>query len=84
MRERLCPICQSYGKCLFREHVDNLVRELEDKNISDPEMIRMAAGELHQRITSLGKQMINIWLCPYGTYSPNYPGKESLNLNNQR
>ena len=78
MSERLCLICQPYGKCLFREYVDGVVAEIKAKGFSDQELLKSAAIEVHQKITE-GRIKARKRDCPnLNDIDPDYPGRKML------
>lgn len=78
MTERLCPDCQKFGRCLFRENADHIVAALKTQGITDQEILMWAALEVHKKIAD---ERINARkkACPnLNNVNPDYPGKELL------
>lgn len=76
--KELCPDCTISGKCLFKELVNLATTELNLKKITDHEVLRLAAFEVHQKIAAERIKARERGCPNLNNVDPDYQGKELL------
>ncbi len=76
--KELCPNCSTSGRCLFEEYASLVAKPLNSESITDQDILRSAAFEVHQKISE-ERIEARKRSCPnLNKIDPDYQGKELL------